>query len=78
MNEEGVDNILIESLKLSPTRSPVPSKVKITYPANISFDKEEEESDDEPESLSPKLGSIATKSSTKTTATSTSKGSVQT
>ena len=51
--------------------------MKITYPTDISSDEEEEESEDEFDSLSPELGSVATKPSAKVAATSTSKGSVQ-
>ena len=63
---------------MSPTRPTIPSKVKITYLTEISSDEEEEESNDESESLTPKLDFVATKPNAKAAATSTSKGSVQT
>ena len=78
LNEEKVDNTLDESPKSSPTRTSTPSKVKVTYPVDISSDEEEEESESEFDSLSPELGSVATKPNAKVVATSTSKGFVQT
>ena len=78
LDEEEVDNTFIKSLKSSPMRTVVPSKVKITYPADISSNEEEEESEDESNSLSPELGSVATKPSTKAITTLISKGTIQT
>ena len=75
--DKEVDNILVESLKSSPTKA-ILMELKITYPIDISSDEEEEESKDESDSLSSKLGSVVMKPSAKATTTLTSKGSVQT
>ena len=63
LNEGKVDNTLVESSKSSLMKPAIPSKVKITYPADISSNEEEEESDDGSDSLSLELGSVATKPS---------------
>ena len=78
LNVEEVDNTLVECLESSPMRIAAPSKMKITYLADISSDEEKEESESEYDLLSPQLGSVAIKPNAKAAATLTSKGYVQT